>query len=81
MADRRRVPLRRAVIERAVALYPRNLNGRITAPFEMIALTGWAPAPDHPTPKRPGSATARLADALGTDEVKLDGAPHAPRRS
>jgi len=29
-----------------------------------IFLTGWAPGPDQPKPLRPGSAKARLADAL-----------------
>ena len=38
------------------------------ATFEVIFLTGWAPAPDQPKPLRPGSAAARLADALGAVE-------------
>ncbi|MEL7125498.1 MAG: SAM-dependent methyltransferase, partial [Pseudomonadota bacterium] len=38
---------------------------------ELIVLTGWAPDDSQPQPLRPGSATARLADALGTDETPL----------
>jgi hypothetical protein len=37
----------------------------------MIFLTGWAPDPSQPQPLRPGSASARLADALGTRETPL----------
>ena len=40
----------------------------IRATFEMIFLTGWAPSDDQPKPLRPGSAQARLADALGVKE-------------
>lgn len=32
--------------------------------FEIVYLSGWAPAPDQPRPARRGSATASLADAL-----------------
>ena len=43
-------------------------DGRITATFEMVFLTGWAPSPEQPKPLRPGSAATRLADALGVPE-------------
>ncbi|NRA98778.1 MAG: SAM-dependent methyltransferase [Rhodobacteraceae bacterium] len=43
-------------------------DGRITARFELVFLTGWAPSADQPKPLRPGSATTRLADALGVEE-------------
>ena len=36
--------------------------------FEILTLTGWAPHPDQQRPLRPGSAKARLADALGAVE-------------
>jgi SAM-dependent methyltransferase len=68
MAARLRRPTRRGVIARAAALYAdaRALpDGRIPATFEIVALTGWAPAPGQPQPLRPGSAQMRLADALG----------------
>lgn len=41
-------------------------GGRISATFELIFLTGWAPHPDQQKPLRPGSAIARLADALNS---------------
>ena len=43
-------------------------DGKIPATFEVINFAGWAPHPDQPRPKRPGSAKARLADALGVKE-------------
>jgi len=46
-------------------------DGRIPATFEIVTLTGWAPAESQPKPLRPGSATHRLADVLGTNEVPL----------
>ena len=74
LQDRLRRPTRRAVLKRASELYQDNFasaDGRITATFELIFLTGWAPADSQPKPLRPGSAQQRLADALGTGETKL----------
>jgi SAM-dependent methyltransferase len=72
MGAMRRGLSRRATLLGAAALYARHFgrpDGRVTATFEIVFLTGWAPAPDQPRPKRPGSATARLADALGVPEL------------
>lgn len=46
-------------------------EGGLRASFEFAVLTGWAPAESQPKPLRPGSAQQRLADALGTPEIKL----------
>ena len=43
-------------------------DGRVAASFEIVTLTAWAPHESQPKPLRPGSATTRLADALGTVE-------------
>lgn len=48
---------------------------RVRASFELVFLTGWAPDPDQPKPLRPGSAQARLADALGTQEFNTISKP------
>lgn len=45
--------------------------GKFIVSFETLWLTGWAPHPDQPKPLKPGSATSRLADALGVKEEKL----------
>jgi hypothetical protein len=71
LLDRPARPLTRAVLARALEIYGErfaNANGRVRATFEILYLTGWAPHPDQPQPKRPGSAPARLADALGVEE-------------
>jgi NADH dehydrogenase [ubiquinone] 1 alpha subcomplex assembly factor 5 len=47
LVARRRTPLRRATLGRALALYGERFglsDGRIPASFEMLFLTGWAPA-------------------------------------
>jgi len=65
-------PLTRGMLMRAIELYAQRFSdsdGKVRATFEFIAMSGWAPAPDQPKPKRPGSATMRLADALGAKEL------------
>ena len=72
LSARRRSPLRRGTLARAVAIYGDRFglpDGRIPASFEILFLTGWAPDASQPKPLRPGSATHRLADALGTVEI------------
>jgi SAM-dependent methyltransferase len=72
LSARRRQPLRRGTLMRACDIYAIHFaapDGRVRATFEIVFLTGWAPAPDQPQPLRPGSAKARLADALGVPEV------------
>lgn len=44
-------------------------DGRINATFEIIFMIGWAPHESQQKPLRPGSATARLADVLGSTEI------------
>ncbi|TVQ55963.1 MAG: methyltransferase domain-containing protein [Rhodobacteraceae bacterium] len=71
LAGRRRGFTRRATLETAARLYARCFGlpgGRVAATVEIVFLTGWSPGPDQPVAKRPGSATARLADALGAVE-------------
>ncbi|WP_279358470.1 methyltransferase domain-containing protein [Methylobacterium indicum] len=69
----RRGALRRETLMRAATLYAERFadpDGRIRATFEMIWLSGWVPHESQQKPLRPGSAQARLADALGTVERK-----------
>lgn len=69
----RRVP-RRALFAETERLYRAHFadDTHLIATFELVFLTGWAPAESQPQPLRPGSATSRLADALGVPETKLD---------
>ncbi|MFH1555647.1 MAG: methyltransferase domain-containing protein [Pseudomonadota bacterium] len=76
LAERRRVPLRRATVLRAAELYAERFadaDGKVRATFEIVWLSGWAPHESQQKPLRPGSARMRLADALGTQEVKTAG--------
>lgn len=82
LAARRRTGLRRATLAGAAAIYAERFglaDGRIPATFEILYLTGWAPDASQPKPLKPGSATNRLADALGTVEISA-GDRAAPRR-
>jgi SAM-dependent methyltransferase len=69
---RRRTPLKRATLQRMAEIYAERFaddDGRLRATFEIVWLSGWAPHPDQQQPLKPGSAKARLADALGTREI------------
>ena len=73
-ASRQSQPLdSRETLMRAAALYAERFadpDGRLRATFELIWLSGWVPHESQQKPLRPGSAQARLADALGTVERK-----------
>lgn len=74
LAQRSRVPVTRTLLAQAAADYAArwsDADGRVRATFELVTLTAWAPADSQPKPLKPGSAAARLADALGTAEGKL----------
>jgi len=76
LADRSRRFLRRDVLAAACAHYAAMAgqdDGRVTARFDLVTLTGWSPGPGQPRPKRPGSATASLADVLGRTPPDPDG--------
>lgn len=62
---------RRALFLEAAARYRErygDAEGRVPATFQVIYLTAWAPHDSQQKPLRPGSAKARLADALGAVE-------------
>jgi SAM-dependent methyltransferase len=74
LVDRRRTPLRRATLLRMAAIYAERFadpDGRIRATFDLVWLSGWAPHASQQVPLKPGSAKARLADALGVPEQPL----------
>jgi hypothetical protein len=72
LIDRHRKPARKSC-SRARPDLRRTLpdeEGRIRATFEVIFLTGWAPHDSQQKPLRPGSAKARLAEALNATHVE-----------
>ena len=72
MASRNRVTPA-ALFSEAETIYRQNFadDSYLIATFEVIFLTGWAPAESHPKPLKPGSATNRLSDALGVPETPI----------
>jgi NADH dehydrogenase [ubiquinone] 1 alpha subcomplex assembly factor 5 len=85
LVARRKTRLKKATLVRAMEIYVERFglsNGRIPATFELITLTGWAPHESQQKALQPGSATLRLADALGTSEHSTGEATGAqvPRR-
>lgn len=73
LIERRRTPLRRTTLMRAAEIYSEKFglpDGRIPATFEIVMLAGWSPHESQQKPLQPGSAKAKLADALGTIEHK-----------
>jgi SAM-dependent methyltransferase len=72
LIERRRTPLRRATLMHAMDIYLARFveaDGKVRASFDIVWLSGWAPHESQQQPLRPGSATTRLADALGTVEI------------
>ncbi len=72
LVARRRSPLRRATLARMAEIYRERFadaDGRVRATFDILWLSGWAPHPNQQQPLKPGSAQARLADALGSREI------------
>ena len=75
LTQRIKYATRRNILTEAASIYADNFSNednRVDATFEIITLTGWAPAKNQPQPLRPGSAKTRLADALGTKETPLN---------
>lgn len=72
--DRQKSFTGRGIFAKAAALYAERYgaeDGRISASFHIITLTAWAPHADQPKPLRRGSATTRLAEALGGHTGKI----------
>ncbi len=72
LIERSRKPLRRRTLLRAVEIYGERFtdqDGRVRATFEILWMSGWAPHESQQKPLKPGSAKARLADALRAIEI------------
>lgn len=75
LTARLRRPTRRDVLLRAAEIYgkdhadPAN-PGRVLASFDLVFLTGWAPAANQQKPLRPGSAKMSLSEALASKRTE-----------
>ena len=79
IAQRSKHFTRRALFLRAGELYAEKFSdpdGRIRASFEIIFMLGWAAHDSQQKPLKRGSATARLADVLGTHEISTGEKPN-----
>ncbi len=79
IAERSKNFTRRTLFLRAGEIYKNKFadsDGRIRASFEIIFLLGWAAHETQQQPLKRGSATARLADILGTQEIGTGEKPH-----
>lgn len=71
LSQRLRGMTRRDVMARAAEIYQADHAdpehpGRVVATFDLVFLTGWAPAENQQKPLRPGSARMSLAEALAS---------------
>jgi SAM-dependent methyltransferase len=67
LIQRRRTPLARATLARVAQVYAENFSdpdGRVRATFDIVWIAGWKPHPSQQQPLKPGSAKARLEDAI-----------------
>jgi len=72
LTGRRGQVLSRRTLQAVVREYQQRFGdaqGRFPASFEIVYLTGWAPHESQQKPLAPGSAKARLADALKRDSI------------
>jgi SAM-dependent methyltransferase len=78
MLERRRTPLKRATLAKLADVYAQRFadsDGRLRATFEIVWLSGWTPHESQQKPLKPGTATQRLADALGAKEISTGEKP------
>lgn len=73
----------RHLFDLAENIYRQNFSDdvdRLIATFDMVYLTGWKPHESQQQPLRPGSAKARLAEALKTPERSAGEVANEPNR-
>ena len=84
LVPRARTPMRRDTLAQALKIYADRFTGdegKVRATFEILYLCGWAPHESQQKPLKPGSAKARLADALRTTEIAAGDKASFPRRN
>ena len=70
LLSRARMPTRRHIFTRAAEIYATRFgcpDGGITASFEIVTLTGWAPHASQQKPLPRGSATASFTNLFGDE--------------
>ena len=70
LADRSRRPVTKALLAKAALAY--GTGARVPATIDVAWVTAWSPHESQQQPLKPGSAKARLADALRAEEIPLE---------
>ncbi|MAM74007.1 methyltransferase domain-containing protein [uncultured Tistrella sp.] len=74
--DRRRAPLKRATLMRAMEIYVERFarpDGRVPATLDLIHLAGWKKATGQPQPRRRGTADTAMSDMLARLRAEVPG--------
>jgi len=82
LVARKRTPLPRRTLLRAEEIYRTRYgtpDGKVTATFQFVFMSGWGPDASQQKPLHPGSARSRLADALQTEEHSAGDKASFPR--
>ena len=70
MVDRQKSFLRRDTLNECLEIYSKNFaipkKNQVKATFQLLCLTGWAPADHQQKPLKPGSASHHFSEVLGT---------------
>ncbi len=69
--ERRLSTMRRETLMRAMQIYQdkyADAEGRMPATFQILYLSGWAPAPGQQQPMKPGTADRSFSEIFGNDE-------------
>ena len=70
MVDRQKSFLRRDTLNECLEIYSENFaipkKNQVKATFQLLCLTGWAPADHQQKPLKPGSASHHFSEVLGT---------------
>ncbi len=70
MVDRKKSFLKRSTLNECLKIYKKKFTipekNQVMATFEILCLTGWAPADNQQKPLKPGSASHHFSEVLGT---------------
>ena len=69
LAERSRRPVTKTLLAKAALAY--GSEPRVPATIDIAWVTAWSPHESQQQPLKPGSAKARLADALRAEEIPL----------
>ena len=70
MVDRKKSFLKSSILNECLKIYKKKFTipekNQVMATFQILCLTGWAPADNQQKPLKPGSASHHFSEVLGT---------------